>query len=53
MEQKKYWQSLGELKNSNAYEQSIQNEFAEDLPVEGDDDKLMGSTTPRQVVIFL
>jgi molybdopterin-containing oxidoreductase family iron-sulfur binding subunit len=48
MEQKKYWQSLGELKNSNAYEQSIQNEFAEDLPVEGDDDKLMGSTTPRR-----
>jgi MoCo/4Fe-4S cofactor protein with predicted Tat translocation signal len=47
MEQKKYWQSLGELKNSEAYEKSIQNEFAEDLPVEGDD-KLMGATTPRR-----
>jgi MoCo/4Fe-4S cofactor protein with predicted Tat translocation signal len=38
---------LGELKNSEAYEKSIQNEFAEDLPVEGDD-KLMGATTPRR-----
>jgi molybdopterin-containing oxidoreductase family iron-sulfur binding subunit len=47
MEQKKYWQSLGELKNSEAYEKSIQNEFAEDLPVEGND-KLMGATTPRR-----
>jgi len=48
MEQKKYWQSLGELKNSEAYEKSIQNEFAEDLPVEQGDDKLMGAKTPRR-----
>jgi molybdopterin-containing oxidoreductase family iron-sulfur binding subunit len=47
MEQKKYWQSLGELKNSEAYEKSIQNEFAEDLPVEGDD-KFLGAATPRR-----
>ncbi|MFZ9301339.1 MAG: TAT-variant-translocated molybdopterin oxidoreductase, partial [Chitinophagaceae bacterium] len=40
MDQKKYWQSLGELKNSEAYEKSLQNEFAEDLPVEQGDESL-------------
>ena len=48
MEQKKYWQSLGELKKSEAYEKSIQNEFAEDLPVEPGESKLLNATTPRR-----
>jgi MoCo/4Fe-4S cofactor protein with predicted Tat translocation signal len=48
MEQKKYWQSLGELNKSEAYEKSIQNEFAEDLPVEPGDTKLLDSKTPRR-----
>lgn len=48
MEQKKYWQSLGELKHSEAYEKSIQNEFAEDLPVEPANDNFLGAQTPRR-----
>jgi MoCo/4Fe-4S cofactor protein with predicted Tat translocation signal len=48
MEQKKYWQSFGELNKSDAYENSIQNEFAEDLPVEPGDGKLLDAKTPRR-----
>lgn len=48
MEQKKYWQSFGELNKSEAYENSIQNEFAEDLPVEPGDAKLLDAKTPRR-----
>lgn len=48
MEQKMYWQSFGELNKSDAYENSIQNEFAEDLPVEPGDGKLLDAKTPRR-----
>lgn len=48
MDQKKYWQSLGELKNSEAYEKSLQNEFAEDLPVEQGDESLLEAKAPRR-----
>ncbi len=49
MEQKKYWQSFGELTNSAAHQQNAQDEFKEDLPFEGFDDKGLGSaTTPRR-----
>jgi molybdopterin-containing oxidoreductase family iron-sulfur binding subunit len=34
MAKKKYWQSFGELNNSEAYEKSISNEFKEELPFE-------------------
>ena len=37
MEHKKYWQSLGELKQTEAYEKGLEDEFAEDLPVKEDD----------------
>jgi len=32
MQQKKYWQNLGELKDSDAYRDSLKDEFAEELP---------------------
>lgn len=48
MDQKKYWQSLGELKNSEAYENSLQNEFSEDLPVEQGDESLLEAKAPRR-----
>ena len=49
MEQKKYWQSFGELNNSAAHQQNAQDEFKEELPFEGLDDKGLGSaTTPRR-----
>ncbi|MCS3798348.1 TAT-variant-translocated molybdopterin oxidoreductase [Niastella sp. OAS944] len=39
MANKKYWQSFGELNNSEAYEKSISNEFKEELPFESADKK--------------
>jgi molybdopterin-containing oxidoreductase family iron-sulfur binding subunit len=39
MANKKYWQSFGELNNSEAYEKSISNEFKEELPFEAADKK--------------
>jgi MoCo/4Fe-4S cofactor protein with predicted Tat translocation signal len=48
MDQKKYWQSLGELKNSEAYEKSLQHEFAEELPVEQGDESLLDAKAPRR-----
>jgi len=47
MEHKKYWQSLGELKQTEAYEKSIQDEFAEDLIVT-EDAKILDAKTPRR-----
>ncbi|MBC7905058.1 MAG: TAT-variant-translocated molybdopterin oxidoreductase, partial [Gemmatimonadaceae bacterium] len=35
MSQKKYWQSFGELNNSESFQKNVQDEFAEDLPLEG------------------
>ena len=48
MEQKKYWQSFGELNNSEAYQQSAKDEFQEDLPFEADDKGFLSSKTPRR-----
>lgn len=39
MEQKKYWQSFGELNNSDAYQKQAADEFQEDLPFENLDAK--------------
>ena len=52
MANKKYWQSFGELNNSEAYEKSISNEFKEELPFESADKKGL-STSPASRRDFL
>ena len=49
MSEKKYWQSFGELNNSEAFRQSSKDEFREELPFEFADDKgLLQAKTPRR-----
>ena len=49
MSDKKYWQSFGERNNSDAFQKSTENEFNEDLPLEGLDGKgLLDAKTPRR-----
>ena len=48
MEQKKYWQSFGELNNTTAYQAASQDEFQEELPVESDTKGLLEAKTPRR-----
>ncbi|RXK80984.1 TAT-variant-translocated molybdopterin oxidoreductase [Filimonas effusa] len=48
MEQKKYWQSFGELNQSEAYQQSGKDEFQEQLPFEADNKGLLEAVTPRR-----
>ncbi len=50
MSQTKYWQSFGQLSDSEAYKESGQNEFKEELlPLEDLDDKgLLDAATPRR-----
>ncbi|MFI5155320.1 MAG: TAT-variant-translocated molybdopterin oxidoreductase [Chitinophagales bacterium] len=49
MSDKKYWQSFRELHNSEEYLQSKQNEFQEDLPLDGLDGKgLLDAKAPRR-----
>jgi molybdopterin-containing oxidoreductase family iron-sulfur binding subunit len=45
---KKHWQSFGELNNSDAYKQSVKDEFREDLPVETADNGFLEGKTPRR-----
>ncbi|HTQ64317.1 MAG TPA: TAT-variant-translocated molybdopterin oxidoreductase [Puia sp.] len=46
---KKYWQSFGELNESEAFQKSTQNEFHEELSLEGLDSKgLLDAKTPRR-----
>lgn len=45
---KKYWQSFGELNNTEAYQKSAKDEFAEELPFESADTGLLNSATPRR-----
>ncbi|OQP68082.1 TAT-variant-translocated molybdopterin oxidoreductase [Niastella populi] len=52
MANKKYWQSFGELNNSEAYEKSISNEFKEELPFESADKKGL-ETSPASRRDFL
>lgn len=40
MEQKKHWQSFGELNNSEAFNAEVQNEFKEELPFVEDESTL-------------
>ena len=48
MEQKKYWQSFGQLNKSDAYQAAGEDEFQEDLPIEPDDKGLLDAKTPRR-----
>jgi MoCo/4Fe-4S cofactor protein with predicted Tat translocation signal len=49
MENKKHWQSFGELNNSEAFQQSAKDEFKEELPFEAaDDSSFLKATTPRR-----
>jgi molybdopterin-containing oxidoreductase family iron-sulfur binding subunit len=46
--EKKYWQSFGELNNSEAFQQSAKDEFREELPFEADDKGFLEAKTPRR-----
>ncbi|MBM3158701.1 MAG: TAT-variant-translocated molybdopterin oxidoreductase [Bacteroidetes bacterium] len=49
MSQKKYWQSFGEVNESESFKQQNQDEFREELPFEGMDNKgLLDATAPRR-----
>jgi MoCo/4Fe-4S cofactor protein with predicted Tat translocation signal len=49
MSDKKYWQSFSDRNQSEAFLQSSQNEFQEDLPLEGLDGKgLLDAKSPRR-----
>ena len=49
MSDKKYWQSFGERSNSGAFKQSAENEFNEELSLEGLEGKgLLDAKTPRR-----
>ena len=49
MSDKKYWQSFGELNNTDSFQESAANEFSEDLVTENFDGKgLLDSKTPRR-----
>lgn len=47
MKQKKYWQSFGELKNSENFQESAQDEFQEDLTVD-QGNGLLDAKAPRR-----
>lgn len=49
MEQKKYWQSFGELTNSEAHQKNAKDEFKEELPFDNFDAQgLSDAKTPRR-----
>jgi MoCo/4Fe-4S cofactor protein with predicted Tat translocation signal len=48
MEQKKYWQSFGELNKLNANQSTAEDEFQEELPFIADDKGLLDAKTPRR-----
>jgi MoCo/4Fe-4S cofactor protein with predicted Tat translocation signal len=49
MENKKHWQSFGELNNSEAFQQSAKDEFKEELPFEAEDNSsFLNTATPRR-----
>lgn len=47
MEQKKYWKGLEELHNTKEHQETVNNEFREDLPFE-ESESLLNATTPRR-----
>jgi molybdopterin-containing oxidoreductase family iron-sulfur binding subunit len=49
MEQKKYWQSFGELNQSEAYNKDVTDEFKEELPFVADESKnFLEAKAPRR-----
>jgi MoCo/4Fe-4S cofactor protein with predicted Tat translocation signal len=48
MEQKKYWQNLGELNNTEGYQKLVKDEFQEDLPLVENTSGLLDAKTPRR-----
>ena len=49
MSQKKYWQSFGEVNDNENFQKQQQDEFREELPFEGFDDKgLLDAKAPRR-----
>ncbi|MCE3282532.1 MAG: 4Fe-4S dicluster protein, partial [Chitinophagaceae bacterium] len=49
MENKKHWQSFGELTNSEAFQQSAKDEFKDELPFEAEDNSsFLQAATPRR-----
>jgi len=48
MDNKKHWQSFGELNNSEAFKQSAKDEFREELPFEAADNGFLQAATPRR-----
>lgn len=49
MDQKKYWQSFGELNKSDEFEKSLKDEFKKDeIPFEDLDESILNSKTPRR-----
>src|SRR5579872_2427892 len=49
MSDKKHWQSFGEHHHSEAFQKAAENEFSEELPLEGLDGKgLLDSKHPRR-----
>ncbi|MGN6493932.1 MAG: TAT-variant-translocated molybdopterin oxidoreductase [Agriterribacter sp.] len=48
MEQKKYWQNLGELNNTEGYQKLVKDEFQEDLPFVEDRKGLLDAKAPRR-----
>ena len=49
MSHKKYWQSFGEVNNDGEFQKQQQDEFREELPFEGFDDKgLVDAKAPRR-----
>src|SRR5690242_10093943 len=53
MAKKKYWQSFGELNNSEAHQTSAANEFKEELPFESADNKKGLANAPASRRDFL
>ena len=48
MDQKKYWQSFGELNSSDEFKKSLENEFSEELLPLEDVGNILDATTPRR-----
>ena len=46
--EKKYWQSFGELNNSEAFQNESKDEFRENLPFESDSKGFLEAATPRR-----
>src|SRR4030095_4292136 len=53
MDNKKYWQSFGELNHSEAYQQSVKDEFHEELPFESDSKGFLNAVPRRDFLKYL